>query len=462
MNVGALAVNAASVAGIAVAARRRGGDALMLVALLGCALLMRSLGPDELRVPWNPYVTVLPYALLIFLTWGLMCRDRWALPVAVVVASFVAQTHIGYVSLALPLLAVGATWLVASMAREARRLVAPVLVALGVGVVMWLPPVVQQLTHEPGNLGVAIRWFRDGGLTGADPRGPGAGWRVVSSQLGLPPVWLTGSRELAYSAEPVYLDEPMVPVLLAVVLGAALVLARRRIEGAGRLVGVWVLASAVGVGATAATVGPIYGYRVGWALVLGMVAGVIVAWAGWLAAVHRRPGLERRLLVPVALGSLAVLAVVGTVAHVRAGEPFGVQSRRAAELVPAVVAGLPPGEGSVVIDGSPSFEGFGYVPTLVLGLERLGIDGRLPAGDTSAGEHRAADDGAHRAELVVAAGIDIARVEADPHLTMLTYSGDVGLGEVRARAAQQEPLPSGSAVAVFVVGGEPVGPVGET
>src|SRR5690606_39904468 len=54
-----------------------------VIALVGCALLMRSLGPDEVRVPWNPYITVLPYLLLVFLTWAMIEGERWALPAAV-------------------------------------------------------------------------------------------------------------------------------------------------------------------------------------------------------------------------------------------------------------------------------------------------------------------------------------------------------------------------------------------
>jgi hypothetical protein len=119
--LGALAINGASVAGMAVVARRRGGIPLMLITLLGCALVMRSFGPEQLRLPWHAWVTVFPYGLLVFLTWAMACGDRRALPVAVLVGSFVAQTHVGYVALALPLVALGAAWLVASHRRDADR-----------------------------------------------------------------------------------------------------------------------------------------------------------------------------------------------------------------------------------------------------------------------------------------------------------------------------------------------------
>ena len=80
----------------------------MLVTLVGCAVLMRSLGPDFLRNPWNPYITVLPFGLLVFLTWAMTSGQAWALPIGAGVASFCVQTHIGYASIALPLVVGGA------------------------------------------------------------------------------------------------------------------------------------------------------------------------------------------------------------------------------------------------------------------------------------------------------------------------------------------------------------------
>lgn len=164
--LGALAINGAPVVGMAVVARRRGGVPPMLITPLGCALVMRSLGPEQVRLPWHAWVTVLPYGLLVFLTWAMACGDRWALPVAVLVGSFVAQTHVGYVALALPLVAVGACWLVAAHRRDLGRLGAPSLWALGVALVAWLPPVIDELTNHPGSATLLVRWFREGGTNG--------------------------------------------------------------------------------------------------------------------------------------------------------------------------------------------------------------------------------------------------------------------------------------------------------
>jgi hypothetical protein len=460
LDVGALVINGASVVGMAVIARRRGGLAPALLTLVGCALVMRSLGPDEVRLPWNPYVTVLPYALLVFLTWAMTCRDRWALPLAVGVASFVAQSHIGYVALAAPLLALGAAWLIGSVLLQVRDegstaslrpLVWPVLAAVVVGTVMWLPPLVEELTGDPGNLTRAWEWFRGGGPAADPARGYLLGWRLVTSQYGVPPEWLFGQRPLGFILEPGYLHDPMAPVLLVVVAGALYLLWRTRPVGSGRLVGVWLAASAAGVVATARTIGPVYEYRVGWVRVLGMVAGVIVAWAGWSALVAWRPGLERRVLVPASLAVLAVLALVGSVAHVNAGRPQAGESATLAALAPGVVAGLPGGDGPVLVDGGMSFDASVVASGLVLQLERRGVDARLPAGDRSAGEHRMDGGPPRRARLVVATGGEIPEAEAGAGASLLAFDGDRSIEELRADVDAGREVPESAAVAVILV-----------
>lgn len=74
---------------------------------------------------------------------------------------------------------------------------------------------------------------------------------------------------------------------------------------------------------------------------------------------------------------LAVLAVVGSLAHVRAGVPQEEESDVVNDLAPPVLAAVPPGEGEVVVRGI-GFLGLSYASGLVLQLERHGIDAVSP------------------------------------------------------------------------------------
>jgi hypothetical protein len=119
--VGALLINGLSVGAMGVLARRRGGTGLMLATLVGCGLLLQALGPTFLATPWNVYVTVLPYGALLYLVWAVVCDERWALPWATVVTSFLMQTHVGYVALALPLLLAAVGWSAGGALADRRR-----------------------------------------------------------------------------------------------------------------------------------------------------------------------------------------------------------------------------------------------------------------------------------------------------------------------------------------------------
>jgi hypothetical protein len=141
MILAASLLNAASVGGAVALAWRRGRVVLAAVVVVPLALVVHTLGPALLRDPWNPWVTVLPFGLLVVATWAAVEGDRAALPVVAVVGSFLSQTHIGFVPL-VGLLAVVAT--VGFLARRGDR--RPVLIGLAVLVLCWSPVLVHVAT----------------------------------------------------------------------------------------------------------------------------------------------------------------------------------------------------------------------------------------------------------------------------------------------------------------------------
>ena len=96
LDLTALLVNGATIAAILALAMRRGRLPMVLAAAIPVAVLVHSLGIDQLRDPWNAYLPVLPLLLLLLLAWSVAVGDVWMLPVAVAVGSFAAQTHLGF------------------------------------------------------------------------------------------------------------------------------------------------------------------------------------------------------------------------------------------------------------------------------------------------------------------------------------------------------------------------------
>jgi hypothetical protein len=429
VNVGALLINGAAIAGMALVARRRGGTPLMLLTLVGCGVLARAIGADFLRDPWNPSITVLPFGLLLFLCWEMTAGEAWALPVAAGVASYCVQTHIGYAPMAIPLVAWGAAWLVVHARRadrrRRRRLANASLIAVAVVAVMWLPPLIDQLVHSPGNLTRIARYFDK---PDAKAHTLAQGYRVVGAQFGLAPDWIAGQHKLSpllFGETDLVFSAPA-PVLLLPFGVAALVLWRRRSSEGLRLAATLALALVLGVLAVARTIGAVNDYRLRWTWVLGMVAGIVVAWAAWTLVAGRWPRAERGALVPMAVSVLVVLAGVNAIAAARAGTPAGGPKKNwsstMAALIPPAADALPTGDGEVLVHYT-SIESLLHAPGIVLGLERRGIDARVePEPATRFGEHRVHHGGPVRAVLTLVSGTDV--LSTRPGDRLVAYWGE--------------------------------------
>jgi hypothetical protein len=419
VNVAAVLINAASVVGMAVVARRRGGTPLLLVTLAACALLVRTLGVDFVGDPWNTYVTVLPFGLLVFLVWAMTCGETWALPVGAITATYLAQTHIGFVVLALPLFAGGAAWLVATKRTDVSKVAAWTAALI---VLLWLP-----LLGSIDNLRVALEWFRhaeDGTHTLLE------GWRVASDQLTIPPEWLTTKREPSWiTGEPVALSKTPLPWLL-LALAAAAWWSRTRNDVDGlKLLAVFGGAFVLTVIAVWRTVGLAFDYRLRWTWVIGMIAAVVLARAAstW----------QRRATTIVAAASIVVASTVSAVVALDGETPRHADTDVLAAMLPDVLDAIgDERDGQVVIDDGGDASAIWYTRSLVLLLERRGIDARMPAHERHVvGRHRIVDgDVSHTFVVAVDDGIDPGR----PAVAEWSSVSDEDLDAIERRLARIE------------------------
>jgi hypothetical protein len=343
MLIGAVLLNAAAAAGTIWLAFRRGGTYLALATTVGIAVLIRATGAGFLVRTWNPDLPVLPTLFLVFVVWSIIEGEVRLLPVAVVVACFGWQSHLGYLPVTGYLVAVAfaATgvilWRRHSADPDGTRVVPPIaagVVALGICVA---PVVVQQLTGDPGNLSAILDSFRNpqdsvAGLT--------TGLRVGAMHLTPAGTWLTGTEPLeAFSGE----VSGSAPAWLLVPLGAALAAAalayRARAFSALRFLAVTVTVAVVGVLAVARTTGDAFPYLFNWFRPLALALWLAVGWAV-VRAVHAQ--LAARRASDATSGPVTAGAADAPTVDAAGGAPRpvvpGVRIRAAVVAVPVLVA----------------------------------------------------------------------------------------------------------------------------
>ncbi len=432
LQVASVALHALAMAGILAVAHRRGG--VRLTAAFGAvlAVLLHGYGTGVFVEPWNPYMPVLWWLLFLLAVWSVVCGDLPMLPVAVFAGSFCMQTHISYLGLVggiagLTVLAVVAWAIPHGDHRPGlRRLLAWTGGSAALGLLLWLPPIIDQATNDPGNASMIVENFRH---SAEDPIGLSRGVELIAVHLNL---WRLLAGDLATSGSVV----PAV-LLLAAWAAAVAVAWRLRDQALLRLHAVTGAALVLGVVSASQILGELWYYLALWAWGIASLVVVATVWT-FAAAYARRPGAapgehgERRapagLPATVGLGVLVVVGLAWTAmftndaAH--AEEPAARQSLMLSQVAPPTVAALDDDvagtggrDGRYLITWTDPVAigatGFG----LLLELERQGFDvGVNESYGTGAVEHRVMgpDEATAQVDFVVGqAGIDAARRRPD-------------------------------------------------
>lgn len=369
-------------------ASRRGGTRLVLGVAAILAVLTAGYGGGALTEPWNPYLPLLWWLVVLLAVWSVLCGDLPMLPVAVVAASFCAQTHVPYLVLcvgmgALATASAGMWWRRAPDDRG--RVVRWVGLALGVGLLLWLPPTVDQIRHDPGNFRqlvdhfsdpsehpkglregvvVGLRFFDVARLAQGDATNPG--WLVVRADGNRP----NASRGLAF---------------VLVWAASAAVAVRRRHRRLMRLhlvVGTGILLMVVAI---SRIFGVVWYYLTLWGWAVSLLALLAVIWTAVDALADRWDPARRKRLASFGMAAVIGLALA-TVARfsVDAWDSPHADASVAAELarvVDTAATGLDRGMGAAtghrgryLITWDDAFhigsQGFG----LLSELERRGFD----------------------------------------------------------------------------------------
>ena len=217
------------------------------------------------------------------------------LPVVVVAGSFCVQTHISYLGLVggVGVLAIGVVAYAAYASRKdpdgaARAIVRWTLVAVAIGVVLWIPPLLDQFVHDPGNLTVVREHFSDPPEAAV---GLGDGLRVFFGELN---PWRVLTHTLAAEGLSTAATGSVIPGLGLLAAWAASAVAAWRLRHAAlvRLDAMLAVATVLGVISAARIFGFLWFYLVLWVAAISALMLLAIGWTvveiarqrGWFAA----------------------------------------------------------------------------------------------------------------------------------------------------------------------------------
>ena len=394
--VGVALLNAVSIVGLAVVARRQAGMRGVVVAMAAATALGWALGSELLFDPWQPHSLLFPVFCFLALTWGLACGDLPLLPWAVAVGTLIVQSHVGYVLVVPVLGAWGLTvagvrvWRtrrenMPEWPRLRRRVRRSLLGAGGVGALLWAQPVYEQLFDREagGNLGRLLSGIGVSQDTIGLARAP----RYVADILALPPWWGRPSSREAFAADllvpSVEQSIASLPHLTTSIVGLAMVIgvllaSLLRARRGGDSSGTWAAATGlaiVGVAVAALAMTPIgitgiAPHHLRWL----WPGGVFVAFAVALPLLSaartdrgKRLGLAAAALVTVTLSLLNLPTMDATVGP-----------QRSVAALPAIRELLPQlaslrDEHGVLLDTDGLYFAEPYTAPVMAELQRLGV-----------------------------------------------------------------------------------------
>lgn len=442
LQAGSALIHLVAIAAALALARRRGGPLLFGAVAVLIAVLVAGMGAGALSEPWNPYLPLMWWVVFLLAVWSVLAGDVAMLPVAVIAGSFCAQTHVPYLTTSVGLGLVAAAWAVLGARRAARgspvrrstgRAVALSLLA---GIVLWLPPTVDQATEDRGNYAKLVDHFTTP-PDGEEPIGVTVGgeealqrldlWHLGSHAVGEPALLTNGSAERVPSAGRgafvlvLWLTSAVVAALPA--FRERRLLALHAVAGGGFLLGAFSITRIFGL---------TWYYLMLWMWAIAGVMAVAAAWTVWRILVVRGVATPARgRALAVGLGAVALLVTAQTtVSDAVDAEPSDAEvSAVLAELVPDTVAALERGEGAATgrdgryhVDWRDALHIGSQAFGLMSELERAGFDAGLgPVFRVPATEHRVVEPSQATARVILATGFHVDQLRSQTDAVEIAF-----------------------------------------
>ena len=415
-----------------IAQRRLGRVGVVAVAAL-LAILIRGYGLTVLVQPWNPYLPLLAWVVVLLAAWSVLAGDHMMIVPLTVAATFAAQTHIPYLVMAgsLGLLAVAVVAVRAWRAEDRQPFIAPLAWSAGLFALLWVGAAVDQVRHDPGNIRRLIDYFT---TPTEDTVGLIGGVELLLRHLDVVQGFgglLTGTGSfIEASSDPNGAVWPGVLVLLGWI-GCAVVAVRlagdRRLRNPLVLLHLTVFATLViSLVSMMRIFGKIWYYLTLWAWGTTTLLLVAMAWTviTWFRG-RNSSGVPARRSVIVVVAAFAIACTVATAAvatdtdhpEQRLGETFGVLVEPTVEAIRSGVGESTGIDGRYVVSWTDAYffgsQGYGMVNE----LERAGLDvGVYDTWRVPVTPQRVVSTDEVDAEIVLATGRFVERWRADPRV----------------------------------------------
>jgi hypothetical protein len=163
LNAAVAFLNGAAVIAVVLVVRRWAGRTAALWAATLAGLYIAQQGPAFVRDFWIPHSVVFPFAALIALTAGASAGAIELVPLVALVASFLAETDLSVAPASAAVLVAGAIFFAATRGwrgLEPHRVLRVAAATVVISVVVWYPPLHEQLEPDKGNVTLLREFFQ--------------------------------------------------------------------------------------------------------------------------------------------------------------------------------------------------------------------------------------------------------------------------------------------------------------
>jgi hypothetical protein len=267
-------------------------DPIFAIVIVAATVVYVLRIPDVMTSAWNPHVVVLPTMALAATAAAAAAGRLWLLPVATLLASFVIQTHIGLLPVAL-VLSLGSMAIAGSSAlrqESAGYFWCAGAASLGVLALAWFLPVVEQTRHNPGNFTELWRFFVSGKTIGQPLRAAFAVWSdmlagVLRPDFYLAHGWVFKRSRSAWS-------QAWALVQLVALIGVAVGAGTRRDRFRRSMACLLLAAAIVALWSVTRVEGDLMDHEVFWISALGVLNAAFVIDAVVLELLRFKPSID--------------------------------------------------------------------------------------------------------------------------------------------------------------------------